>query len=410
MGSRLVFSALLLFGCTPRSAVQPVAPAISASAGQAPVAPNSSVALTPEARLTRLFAAPRLEAGWFAPALLAQLSLQKIEAALAQLRRTYGALEGVERQSDHFVVRLERGILRGDVRFDAEGRFAEELLFRPEPAKLDDALAAFRALPGEVSVLVTTDGVELGALAADTPRAVGSTFKLAVLAALKKQIDQQQRHWEEVLTLAPETRSLPSGVLQSWPDGAPVTLYTLAALMISLSDNTAADTLISAVGRENVEAMAPPEHRPWLTTREFFQLKSPANADVLARFRAADAAKRREILGELRARPLSPFALTQPTALDIEWFASSRELCSLMRAVQELPVMRINPGFARRADWDSIAFKGGSEPGIISATTWVTKGGRQHCVTATWNATSTVDEAAFSLTYAGLLAWLKAHG
>jgi beta-lactamase class A len=408
MGSKLVFCALFLLACAPRSAVQPAAPTANASA--TPAAPNGSVALTPEARLARLFAAPTPEAGWFAPALLAQLPLDKVAAALTQLRKTYGALQGVERQGDHFLVRLEHGSLRGDVRFDAEGRFAEELLFRPEPTTLADALAAFRALPGEVSVLVTSNEVELAALAPEASRAVGSTFKLAVLAALRKQIDQQQRHWDDVLTLAPESRSLPTGVLQSWADGAPVTLYTLAALMISISDNTAADTLFNAVGRENVEAVAPREYRPWLSTRELFQLKSPANADVLARFRAADTAKRREILGELRARPLAAFPLTQPTALDVEWFASSRELCGLISAVQDLPVMRINPGFARRADWDSVAFKGGSEPGVISATTWVAKGGRQHCVTATWNATKPVDETAFSLAYGGLLAWLKAHG
>lgn len=421
MRSKLAFSALLLLTCAPRSAIQTPAPTANANANAnadanaspAPIAPNESRAATPEARLARLarlFATATPEAGWFAPALLAQLPLDKVAAALAELRKTYGALKGVEQQGDHFLVRLERGTLRGDVRFDREGRFAEKILFRPEPTNLEDALAAFRALPGEVSALVTSDGVELGALAADTPRAVGSTFKLAVLAALSKQIDQQQRHWEDVVILTAETRSLPTGVLQSWPEGAPVTLYTLAALMISLSDNTAADTLISAIGRENVEAVAPPGYRPWLTTREFFQLKSPANADVLTRFRAADAVKRRALLAELRVRPLGALRLIRPTALDVEWFASSRELCGLMSTVQALPVVRINPGFAQPADWDSIAFKGGSEPGVISATTWVTKGGRQHCVTASWNATQGVDEGAFSLAYRGLLAWLKAYG
>ena len=51
--------------------------------------------------------------------------------------------------------------------------------------------------------------------------------------------------------------------MQDWPPGAAVTVETLATLMISVSDNTATDTLIRLVGRERVEArLAASGHQP----------------------------------------------------------------------------------------------------------------------------------------------------
>src|SRR5215472_9459217 len=117
-----------------------------------------------------------------------------------------------------------------------------------------------------------SDGSQRGAIEADTALAVGSTFKLAALATLRSDVDKKKRSWKDVVELRPEAKSLPSGVLQDWPDHAPLTLYTLAALMISQSDNTATDALIGLLGREKVEAFAS-RNKPYLTTREMFVLK-----------------------------------------------------------------------------------------------------------------------------------------
>ena len=65
--------------------------------------------------------------------------------------------------------------------------------------------------------------------------------------------------------------------------GAPITIHTLASLMISESDNTATDALIDLVTRNSVETISP-RNRPFMTTREFFQLKRLDMADS----RAAD--------------------------------------------------------------------------------------------------------------------------
>ncbi|HJO94801.1 MAG TPA: serine hydrolase [Victivallales bacterium] len=90
---------------------------------------------------------------------------------------------------------------------------------------------------------------------------IASSFKLYVLGALYHAIHNKQLKWNDIIhinhkynTLTPE---LPQegGTIEYWPNHAPVTLQTLATLMIQKSDNTAADTLIHIVGRKNIEAI-----------------------------------------------------------------------------------------------------------------------------------------------------------
>ncbi|KYF74485.1 hypothetical protein BE11_31410 [Sorangium cellulosum] len=308
---------------------------------------------------------------------------------------------------------VERGMVPTEARLGAEGRFIM-LLFRPpvlHPDSIDDTLAVLRALPGQVSVLVRGDSADRAAIAPHAPLAVGSTFKLAVLAALVDEIAAKKHSWKDVVELQSRWRSLPPGVLQTWPEGSPVTLGSLAILMISQSDNTATDALVDIVGRAAVERHAP-RNRPLLTTREFVVLKAPGNESLLARFRAEDEAARRELLSEVAARPLPPadiFVGAAPRALDVEWRFSARELCDLMAKVARLPLMSINPGAATEADWDRVAYKGGSEPGVLNLTTLVEAKGKRHCVVATWNAEEPLDETRLLNLYTQLLAALRAE-
>ncbi len=140
-------------------------------------------------------------------------------------------------------------------------------------------------------------------------------------------------------------------------------------------------------------------------------LKTPANEALLTSFRAGDEAQRRALLPELAARPLPTLNAypDTPTALDVEWFFSARELCALMARVEQLPLMSINPGVAERSSWDHIAFKGGSEPGVLNATTWLVRGSHRYCVAATWNATTLLTASRFMSLYSGVLSALAAH-
>ena len=90
--------------------------------------------------------------------------------------------------------------------------------------------------------------------------AVGSAFKLAVLAALKDQVAAGALAWDDVATLEAGHISLPSGILQAWPVGSPLTIHTLASLMISVSDNTATDALIALLGRDLIESYTTLNH------------------------------------------------------------------------------------------------------------------------------------------------------
>jgi hypothetical protein len=238
----------------------------------------------------------------------------------------------------------------------------------------------------------------------DAPLAVGSAAKLAVLAAVEDAVAAGTVRWDQVVTLDAAAKSLPTGMLQDWPDATPLTVATLANLAASISDNTAIDTLLRLVGREAVEAIAP-RNTPFLTTREFFALKANEAGALRGRWIAGDAAARTAMLGEIDALPLPAVADLAPgVTSEIEWFLSARELCALLDRTAALPAVQINAGLAQKADWQSVAFKGGSEPGVLSLSTRVVgQDGTAHCVVAIWNDDSAVQEERLYEPYRGLL-------
>ncbi len=368
--------------------------------------------LTPQAALERLFTQRPAQAEWFAPVFLQQVPLAQVELILQQLTGALGRYEGVEPDGPNFRVNFERGVVPAQISLDTQGRI-QGLFFRPAQPKTaltpEQILAEYRKLPGQVSVLVLEGERERLNLYAEAVLAVASTFKLAVLEALRQQVETGQRRWDQVVPLRPEWKSLPSGTMQNEPDGTPISLERYATQMIAISDNTATDALIAIVGRAEVEKLSP-RNRPFLTTREAFVLKNPENREWLERYRA-NPEGRAALLPQLARLPLPEASVFAggPVALDVEWFFSTRELCQLMGRVQSLPFMSLNPGLANPADWTRVAYKGGSEPGVLNLTTWlVAKNGQPYCVSATWNNPQTrLDENLFFLLYTSLLQSLK---
>ena len=179
--------------------------------------------------------------------------------------------------------------------------------------------------------------------------------------------------------------------------------------MISISDNTAADALLHIVGREAVEAISP-NSIPVLTTQELFKLKADGNEDLLAAYRAGDVTEKRAILETLATQP-PPQVVQNTPILDVEWFYTSHELCDLMAQVQDLPLMSVQPGPASTQPerWSHIAFKGGSELGVLNLTTWLENAaGDTYCVVMTQNnPDGPVDEAQFVSLYRSLVAVLE---
>lgn len=363
--------------------------------------------VTPVQALERLMT-EEIQAEWFSPLFLSQVSVEQVSAIIAQVASSLGEYQGVTEEGGEYLIHFTNGVLPAQISLDAQGRI-QGLFFhppRPKASGLEEVVAQLAALPGKTHLLVVSDDGVLAAHNPDTPLAVGSAFKLAVLAALLDQIEAGERSWDDVVLLTEEAKSLPTGILQNWPAGSPLTLHTAASLMISLSDNTATDLLISIVGRKNVEKYSL-HNAPLLTTREAFVLKDPANADLLAAYRTADPAGRRELLARLARLPLPPasiFAQGEPLATDVEWFFSARELCSLMARVQDQPIMGINPGVARPADWQNVAYKGGSEPGVLSLVTGLLgRDGKRYCVAAAWNDEAALDEVRFLGIYSAIL-------
>jgi len=376
------------------------------------VAPVLAQPLTPFAALERLCTAERLQADWFAPTLLAAIPLTAVEGVMAELRGEFGRCLRVATPPEGFALIFERGIAVVLIRLDAQGRITA-LFFRHYIARLisvEAAIAMLRGFPGKASLLLLEGGSEVAAVQPDASLAIGSAFKLSVLAALKAEIAAGRRSWGETVRLRPEWKSLPSGVLQNSPDGTELTLQRLAELMISISDNTATDALIHILGRALVEAVAPPRNRPFLTTREAFVLKDPANRDLLDRYRGGNEAARRMVIEEAARRPLPGAGAfsAQPAAPDVEWFYSAREVCAALTAVADLPLMGINSGPARASDWARVAYKGGSEPGILNLSSLVQhRSGKSYCLVTTWNNESPLREIRLIALHTGLLELLK---
>lgn len=367
--------------------------------------------LTPETAIERLFTAP-LQPDWFAESFLSQVPFEQIQAILTDIKTSLGPYQSIQSAENGYLLIFERGQAMAYINLDANGQIVG-LLFQPRsnPIALEQVIQELQTFPGQVNLIVLEGDRELAALNSEQALAVGSTFKLAVLAALRQQIEAGDRAWSDVVELQPEWKSLPSGILQDWFDGALLTIQTLATLMISRSDNTATDALIHLVGRESIEALTQ-RNRPFLTTREAFVLKAAQNRELLEQYRAADTETRRQLLNTFAAYPLASATEfdADPVALDIEWFFTPRELCQLMAKVADLPLMSVNPGggIINPRDWQRIAFKGGSEPGVLNLTTWLeSPTGKTYCVSVTWNDQAPLAEQQLYSLYSGLVAGLK---
>jgi len=367
----------------------------------------------PEAAIERVFTADKLEEGWFSPAFLEALSLREIESFIKSFVSQHGKFRSVSGEAGEYVVELEKAEVPALIALDQEGRIAALRLQEAIPlASLDELAKTIAELPGETSLLVISGGQDVVADNAQAEMAVGSAAKIAIMKAAAEAVEAGKLSWDQTFELKEEWRSLPTGILQDWPAGTPVTLSTLANLMISRSDNTATDAMVQIVGREAIEEITP-TNKPFLTTREFFTLKAQPNAELFRSWVDAPADKRPELLERLRELPLPSGGeiITRPT-LEVEWFMSGRKLCELMEEVKDLPAMSINPGMASPDEWEKIAYKGGSEAGVLNLTTWLEDAeGASHCVVATWNnPEEALDERRLMSAYRGVLRNLAPEG
>src|SRR5579862_6614621 len=280
-----------------------------------------SIALA-QSRIDTMLRTGHADAAWFAQSFLDQVPATKVDEVIASLVKQLGAYQSVELTPQKFVAHFAKGTDDVLIHLDADAKI-DALLFRPPvvtSGSLDDTLRAFREQTGTLSYVIIEGRSERAALNPSEPLAVGSAFKLAVLNALRDQIARGKRRWNDVVPLRAQWKSVPSGSLQSWPNGTPITLASYAAQMISVSDNTAADALISIVGRQSIAPYAY-GNDPFLTTREVAVLHADPNADLRAAYLAAATPQARAaILRRADARPVpSVMELAAAPVLSIEW-------------------------------------------------------------------------------------------
>lgn len=222
------------------------------------------------------------------------------------------------------------------------------------------------------------------------PAPSGSVFKLVVLTAVVSAVEDGDLGWEEDLTVSRALKSLPSGELQDRPDGSVVSVREAARLMISVSDNTAADVLMRAVGPDRLAevvddlGLSHSSMQPMPTTRQFFQLGWGARVEGWAE---ADAERRAEVLRGL-PRDLSDVdagAVDTPVWREgIDWFLSGEEICRVWARLHRqastdagdaLSQILRPPREVAGAEGARVSFKGGSAPGVLALSYLVQRPG-----------------------------------
>ncbi|ALR21309.1 serine hydrolase [Sphingobium baderi] len=395
------FAILLLLALPPLAARAQVAPAYQARADQ----------------LMTLLVSDGAEKDFFSDLFLTAVPVEQWRALTADLRRQYGRplSLGSVRQNGPTAGQVEIRYERATVGFT--------LVVAPQPPgrviglqivgarQADDNMIKIindiDALPGQTAFAIarlTGSGPQwIASRDPDRQMATGSSFKLYILAELARAVEAGDRRWSDVIPLSHKSFS---GRLLAYPANAPMTLHSLATAMIAESDNSAADTLLLALGRDKVDAILPRTGHaktdaalPLLTTAEAFALKMPANATLRQSYAGGAPDERRALLRDNAARldakavDIGSVAETPAHIDSLEWFASPKDEVALLDWLRQhggdaLPIMAVNPGIAPAdaARWRYLGYKGGSEPGVM-AMNFLTQArdGTWYAVTGSWN-------------------------
>lgn len=377
---------------------------------------------------------------FFSADFLARIPPTQVAAVRTQLKASYGSARSVERveadsaTSGTVFVRFERALVRLQMAVGPNSpHLVEGLLVAGAESSAADVASVFGemvGLPGDVSLaaarLESAGPADFLTEKADRPLAIGSAFKLFILAELVRAVKAGERRWGDVVPLG--SPSLPSGIAQDWPKESPITLHSLAVLMISRSDNSATDTLLGVLGRDKVERLLPElgvraaeRNRPFLSTRNAFALKLGDPA-LLALWKAAGEDGRRALLPRLErvdASTLDPsrFGGRPAQIATVEWFASPADLVRTLDWLRRsgdrtaLDLLAVNPGLGPglAKQFDYFGFKGGSEPGVLNLSLLLkTRSGRWLAVSATWNnEAAPLDEPRFVALMSRLVTLMK---
>jgi beta-lactamase class A len=119
--------------------------------------------------------------------------------------------------------------------------------------RLNELAASF---PGRVGIYVRN--VETGetvAVQADDTYPMASTYKVAIMVQVFRQVEAGKMSLDERVTLTQSDLRPGSGLFSYMTPGLAPTIHDLLLMMIDVSDNEATDVLLKRVGAANVTAM-----------------------------------------------------------------------------------------------------------------------------------------------------------
>jgi hypothetical protein len=275
--------------------------------------------------LKRIFSLPDIKEEYFSPALRVPEVLQEVSDARKQLINKYGKLLSLTDLPEGPVANFERAQVPIHVAMDASGLIGGLYFKTPRfPALIDTRIVhELQTLPGRASILIERNGREWLSLRSADVLAVGSSFKLFVLAMVLIDVQSGRRKWDDIVRSSKETVSF-GGIFERWPQATSYTLETLCIAMIAASDNSATDLLIDVVGRDRLETTE--VNKPFLKTREMYLLKFGSARGRAREYEESSCSHRVEILREIGKLEIGGSPTGFEIAPRIEWFFTNKDL------------------------------------------------------------------------------------
>lgn len=308
----------------------------------------------------------------FDPTMQRALPLEKLKELFDPERASRGPLKNLKRVSSETqrgfqVLQVEAAFERGlplvfTLSLRTDGRIAG-LRYKSGAGAVDQAALqkAISEFPGKLSVTAfVAEKPDIQFRHQDqVPVSVASQFKILVLAKACEQLAEGSWKESQRLPIQPADRSFPSGVLHMLEPGLQPTIADLLGLMISISDNTATDTLIHALGRsaieDRMEAWGFKAKPVLLTTAEMFGLTvgvggvpaDPAQREAYLRTLdrgklyqvagqalaalSADRDKAEQLVGDYYAK--ADYAAQSKLSHVLDWRMTTAELADFYRRV-----------------------------------------------------------------------------
>lgn len=264
----------------------------------------------------------------FAPQIYHDASLEDFAGIFAQQRDYYGPCKGITKKGDEIRIEYRDAVLPLRGQF-TKGKIRNFYFGRPSfPDDNFEKIKSFadRTL-GKASLFVSKDGKKI-LEHNPAPLNIGTNHSVFILKALKEKTDRKELSAETVVRLDDKVKSGSAGFLHFWAAGTALTIDTLKNMMFVERDLSAADMLIQAVGKKEIEKGGA-RLTPFLTNREYAQLFAEKDAARIIKSpkRLADLFNQNKFI----EYPPERYDLTEK----IGWFASTGEICSTLHALKE---------------------------------------------------------------------------